>query len=287
MNYVKVKCDYCGLDNCDILYKSNIGKKMATVREFTSTVNKYASYNNIVKCNNCGLIYMNPRDKNVNTLYRDVIDNNYLKSWNERKSTFRNHLVEIKRFKKRGRLLDIGCYAGIFPEVAKEAGFEVTGIEPSKWAAKYAKNKTGLTIYQGSWDKVKLRISSFDVVTIWDVIEHLEDPLGCLNKAYKWTNKGGILVVTTHDISSLIAKIMGGKYPWLMRFHLYHFDKKTLAKMIEKAGFKVVVKTTYAKIFSLKYLLSRIGVITKSKVFEKISLPIYSGDMMMIIAIKE
>lgn len=287
MSFIKVKCNICEGNDYVVLYKSNLKKSGPSVKEYTSTVNDYASYNDIVKCKKCGLVYMNPRDKNVNSLYKDVVDKDYIESWDERKNTFKKHLTEINKYKKNGKLLDIGCYAGIFPTLAREEGFDVTGIEPSKWAASYAADKSKSLIFQGSWSEIKLKKNSFDVITMWDVIEHLEDPLGCLKAAYSWIKKGGALAVTTHDINSIMAKIMGNKYPWLMRFHLYHFDSKSLARIIEKAGFKVDVKRTYSKMFSIRYLLERVGIRTRLNFFSKISIPIYTGDMMIIIATKK
>lgn len=287
MDYIKVKCNLCGSENNSILYKSNIRIKKPSVEEFTSTVNEYATYNNIVKCNDCGLVFMNPRDENVNSLYQDVVDKEYINSWNEREKTFKNHISWIKKYKKNGNLLDIGCYAGIFPYVAKKSGFEVTGIEPSMWAAEYAGNKTKSKIYQGSWKDVSFKEGSFDIITIWDVIEHLEDPLGCLKISHKWLKRDGLLTVTTHDISSILARMMGGKYPWLMRFHLYHFSPKTLTEMIKKAGFTDVKTTYYSKVFSLKYLLSRLGINTDNKILSGVSIPVWSGDMFMITARKK
>ena len=98
---------------------------------------------------------------------------------------------------------------------------------------------------------------------------------------------GGIVAVTTHDIGSLFARVMGRKYPWLMRFHLYHFTPTTLSAMLSRAGLKPVLTKYYSKRFSLKYFLSRLGIKVKGKLFEKISIPIYTGDMMLIVAEKK
>lgn len=286
MKYIRVKCNSCGADSYTVLYNSNLKNSNPSVKEFTSTINEYATYNDIVKCNKCGLIYMNPRDEDVKNLYRDVVDEEYLNSWSERERTFKKHITWIKKYKKSGKILDIGCYAGIFPSVGEKFGFEVTGIEPSKWAVGYARKKTKSKLYQGSWKDIKFDDNSFDIVTIWDVIEHLEDPLGCLKTAYKWLRRDGVLMVTTHDINSLLAKIMGRKYPWLMRFHLYHFSPKTLLEMIKKSGFKDIKVTYYSKVFSLKYLLSRVGININSNLFSEICIPVWSGDMFMVTAMK-
>jgi 2-polyprenyl-3-methyl-5-hydroxy-6-metoxy-1,4-benzoquinol methylase len=257
------------------------------VEECVSTVSGYASSNRIVSCRSCGLLYANPRDASLTGLYAQVVDDEYVKSWEERARTFRKHLKVLEKYRQGRKLLDIGCYAGIFLDEAKKAGYDIMGIEPSKWAAEFARGKTGAEVLHGSWDAVTLPESGFDIITIWDVIEHLEDPSACLKHVHGWLKSGGIVAITTHDIGSLFARMMGKRYPWLMRFHLYHFTPKTLSAMLSKNGLKVVLVKYYVKAFSLKYILGRLGLNVRSGIFEKVAIPLNSGDMFMIIARKE
>jgi len=287
MNTKTVKCNLCSADNYKVIYRSNIAGIEPTVKDYVSTVNKYGFFNRLVSCKHCGLVYMNPRDVGVKDFYKKVVDNAYIESWEERAATFRNHLKILKKYKKENaKLLDIGCYAGIFPSIAQKEGYGVTGIEPSEWAAEFAKEKRDIEILKGCWDEVDLPQDNFDIVTMWDIVEHLENPSTCFNQVHKWLKKGGILAVSTHNIKGVFARLAGKKYPWLMRFHLYHFEPKTLRALLTKNDLTPILTKYYTKTISLKYVLGRLGIKTHGKFFEKAHFSLNTGDLFMIIARK-
>ena len=241
----------------------------------------------MVSCRRCGLVYMNPRDAGIKDLYRKVVDSAYLDSWSERAGTFKEHLRVLSAYRPGiGTLLDIGCYAGIFLDEAKKAGYDVTGIEPSEWACEQSRIRTGAKVICASWDEASLPEGFFDVVTMWDIVEHLEDPSACLKKAHGWLKRDGIIAVTTHNIKGWFPRLMGKRYPWLMRFHIYHFDIKTLSAILLKNGLETVLVRPYRKTISLKYALSRLGVMVHGKLFERIKFSFNTGDLFMVIAKK-
>jgi 2-polyprenyl-3-methyl-5-hydroxy-6-metoxy-1,4-benzoquinol methylase len=284
MNSLKhVSCNFCGGSNTKLLYASTVGDTPPTAEDYVGTHPGYGKYHDLVQCQNCSLIYMNPRDAEIPRLLSEVVDHDYIDSQNERIEMFQNHLKLIKRFKPQGSLLDIGCYAGTFLSLAKQAGYRVEGVEPSVWAANYAKEQTGAEVHCESIEKMALPENSFDIVTLWDVVEHLEDPLLCLKKAYRAMKPDGILIISTHNIGSLFARSLGSHYPWLMRFHLYHFTPDTLAMLGAKAGFSRVMTESYKKRFSLAYFLQRIHFPWRSKFFERIRIQINMGDMFLLV----
>lgn len=282
-----VNCNLCGSDEYKVVYDSNIGSRLPEVREYTSTTSAYGSFNRLVLCSRCGLIYQNPRDRDVVRLYQDVTDHAYIDSWENRALTFRRLLGVLRNhIRKGGDVLDIGCYAGIFIDEAKKSGYRMTGIEPSVWAANYAAKRTGAAILQGGWSEASLPENSFDAVTIWDVVEHLEDPAACFRQAHKWLKKDGVLVISTHDIKSLFARIAGRRYPWLMRFHLYHFEPRTILLMLTANGFKPVLLKHFAKTFSLKYMLGQLGLNVGGNLFKRIPITVNSADTFFVVAKK-
>jgi 2-polyprenyl-3-methyl-5-hydroxy-6-metoxy-1,4-benzoquinol methylase len=105
---------------------------------------------------------------------------------------------------RQGRLLDVGCLWGSFLGYAHERGFDVTGIEPFGKAATYVKEVLKLNASQGTLRSAALPAGSFDVVTILDVIEHMTDPVTELKEVYRVTKPGGLLIVSTPDVGSLI-----------------------------------------------------------------------------------
>jgi 2-polyprenyl-3-methyl-5-hydroxy-6-metoxy-1,4-benzoquinol methylase len=286
---INVKCNLCGRDDYTVIYDSTIPSGLApTVEDYTSTVNKYGSFHRLVSCRHCGLTYANPRDAHVVMLYRKVVDKAYLESWEERAATFKDHLKILSRYNNGGHdLLDLGCYAGIFLDEAKKLGYNTVGVEPSEWAADHARRKTGANVLCGSWDEVLLPEDCFDIVTMWDIVEHLEDPSACFKKVRGWLKKGGIVAVATHNIKGWFARLTRRKYPWLMRFHLYHFEPRTLAAMLLKNGLKPILTRPYLKTITLKYFLTRFGIKTSRRLFDRIRLSFNTGDMFMTIARKE
>lgn len=281
-----VICNLCGSDESKLIFPSTVNSSVE-VADFVSTNTDYGRYHNIVQCRDCGLLYMNPRDVGIPDLYGDVEDEAYLETWEERAITFRSHLDLLKKIKASGKILDVGCYAGIFLDEAKKAGYEVAGIEPSRWASEYTRKKTGAEVWTGTCEKLSLPVAEFDVVTVWDVVEHFEDPASCFRALNPTLKPGGHILVTTHDIDSRAAKIFGKRYPWLMRFHLFHFSPKTLSEMLRRCGFEVISTEYYTKKFSIDYLLSRVGFGGWFPLLKKILVPVPTGDMFLIVAKKK
>ncbi|MBU4468463.1 MAG: class I SAM-dependent methyltransferase [Candidatus Omnitrophica bacterium] len=284
-----INCNLCGNSHYEVLYLSNIKKDSVSIStEFAPTAVQYSTFYDIVACKHCGLVYANSRDFDVAALYRNVTnDYAYLDSWNERAGTFRNLLKMLEKHVQGKKILDIGCYGGIFLKEAKKQGYNVIGIEPSEWAFRIASERVEAKVINTSWDKANLPDNYFNIVTLWDVVEHLEDPSSCFRQANKWLEKNGIIAITTHDIKSLFARLLGRKYPWLMKFHLYHFEPRTLCAMLRKHHFEPLKVIYYTKTFSLKYFLSRFGLEVGWSLFKKIKLSINTGDLFMVIAKKK
>ena len=155
------------------------------------------------------------------------------------------------------RLLDVGCYIGIFLEIAQERGWEAWGIEPSHWAVGEARSK-GLRVVEGTLDDVHLAEESFDVITMWDVIEHLIDPMRELRESHCLLKKGGLICIHTMNIESPLARLMGSHWPWLMEMHLCYFSPRTLGEMLRKAGFSAAKMFNQGRLLRLGYLATRI-----------------------------
>lgn len=155
-------------------------------------------------------------------------------------------------------MLDVGAYIGIFVDIARRAGWDAIGVEPSEWAVEHAREQS-LPIIQGTLDAPELINREFDVITMWDVIEHVADPTAELQKAYDHLKPGGFIAVHTMDIDSLMAKATGARWPWLMTMHIHYFSQATLCRMLEKVGFEIIWSGAQGRYLRLNYLSSRIG----------------------------
>ncbi|MEJ2748245.1 MAG: class I SAM-dependent methyltransferase [Anaerolineae bacterium] len=248
-------------------FPATMNGKRLDVSAFRCTSPGYGSHAQIVECRHCGFVYANPRWSNEMLLdaYTAVEDTTYLQEREGRELTFRKHLqaLEKRTGPANGRsLLDIGAYIGVFVETAAAAGWDACGVEPSDWAAAKAQEQ-GLNVIQGTQDAPEITGQQFDVITMWDVIEHVDDPLAELTKAFQRLKPGGWLAVHTMDVDSLTARFMGQRWPWLMDMHLFYFSQRTMAQMLEKIGYNVVWSGPQGRYLRLGYLASRVAAWSK------------------------
>lgn len=262
-HFTAIACPCCDSKSYKIVFRSTLTKNDFQFKiiknNLKNTLDDYTKHGQIVRCLSCSLVYANPQE-NVSKLlsgYEAVEDPEYIRTEKFRMITLREHLKRIELFKQKGKLLDIGCFAGYFLSLAKKNGWNIYGIEPSIWARKIALQK-GIFMIGKNIETVRLRKDFFDAVTLLDVIEHLSNPNKIIEKVYTCLKHGGIIALGTPNIESLFAKILGAKCPFLIRMHLIFFSPKTLRKLLEKNGFRVVSVSYYGRIFPISYILDRI-----------------------------
>jgi SAM-dependent methyltransferase len=138
-----------------------------------------------------------------------------------------------------GRLLDLGCAAGFFLIGATEH-YEATGVEVSAYASRYARDEFGLRVHTGEIFDAPLADEEFDVVTMWDVVEHLADPTGVLADVARVTRPDGLLVLTTGDVEGPLAHRDLEHWDLMCPpAHLLFFSRLTLELLLNSAGFQV------------------------------------------------
>jgi SAM-dependent methyltransferase len=152
-------------------------------------------------------------------------------------------------------------------------------------------------VEQGTLEEANLDSDSFDALTMWDVIEHLGDPVGEMRHAYRILRPGGWIAIHTMDLDSLFARIMGPRWPWLMEMHIYYFTRRTLGDLLAKAGFRVAAIRPEGRYLRLGYLTTRLrpysilladavdGVAHTTRL-DKLPLPINFGDLITAYAQK-
>jgi len=259
-----VRCNLCGAEDSAVRYPSTIQPgERGDWRAFRCTHSGYGRHHTIVQCQQCGLVYTDPRPDghDIVETYQAVEDPLYVEEREGRVLTFEHHLKPLERLTgpPNGRpLLDVGCYTGVFVEIAAQHGWEAWGVEPSCWGVEQARAQ-GLHVVQGTLDTTDLPEAYFDVVTMWDVIEHVTDPHGTLQQAYRLLKPGGLAVVHTIDIESLFARLMGARWPWLMEMHIYYFSRRTLRTMLQQCGFEVLSDRPQGRYLRLGYLMNRVS----------------------------
>ncbi len=258
-----VRCNLCGADDAFVRYPGTAGDRSApSLGHFACTNVGYGIHPPIVQCRQCHLVYANPRVAAdwLLAAYTAVEDPTYVAERQGRELTFQRHLdhlgpyVEIQH---SPRLLDVGCHIGVFVELAQARGWEAWGIEPSRWAVEQGRRRQ-LNIIQGTVSDAPFPDGYFDVVTLWDVIEHLADPLGDMRQVNRLLRPGGLVCIHTMDVESWFARLMGRRWPWLMEMHLYYFSRSTLAALVQRAGFQVVDCCARGRVLRLGYVVSHL-----------------------------
>jgi len=147
---------------------------------------------------------------------------------------------------KGGRLLDVGCATGIFlAEMRHHGEWELHGVETSREAATYARTRFGLDIFTGELEEAGYPDCYFDVITLWDVLEHLPDPRSALLEMRRIIRPDGTLFLQIPNPDGLEAKVFGKLWVGLdVPRHLYIFSQETLSALLKQVGFELM-KTTY------------------------------------------
>jgi len=259
--YVDVRCPLCGADDYAVRFDDRLrGAAVDPQVHYTSTSSAYGQHGRIVRCRSCSLVYMNPRPhhQSVQDNYAAVADVRYLEEEQGRVETFSESLDQIRRFMPSGRLLDVGCHVGTFLSVAEAAGFDVSGVEPSRWAADIARTRIAGSVHTGAIEDAPMPDGGYDVITLWDVIEHLPDPALDVRAIHGALRPGGIFAVSTMDVDSLFARALGRRWPWYMQMHLVYFSRRTLCEMLRREGFEIADVELHTRRVRLSYLVSRL-----------------------------
>jgi ubiquinone/menaquinone biosynthesis C-methylase UbiE len=299
----EIACNLCGARDADLLYPSTLTNATPDADDFRCTSAAYGVHPPIVRCRKCDLVYANPRWESalVEENYSVVEDHTYVEEREGRVLTFTRNLKPLEDLVGANvsprRILDVGCHIGVMVELAKERGWDAWGVEPSQWASEQARAR-GLHVVTGTLNDAKVPENYFDVVTMWDVIEHLTDPAAEIRNVHRVVKQGGIFAIHTIDIESWFARMMGGRWPWLMEMHLYYFSPRTLGKMLEQCGFEIVRSSAQGRFLRLGYFITRIEPYSKLlyRLFNAIvtrfnlgsmAIPVNFGDLFTIYARKK
>ena len=260
-----VVCDLCGLNSAHTVLRQRDLLFCSTEEEFT-----------VVRCGGCGLLYLNPRPteaeieryypkqyfgspalpRRFSRIRRWIMEDYYgyptsgprtswhrvrkLLLWPEKvRRTFCG--IDIIPWIGQGRFLDVGCGPGVNLKICQQQGWVVYGVEVSETAVAQAREFVGDCIYAGTLEHATFEEECFDVILFSHSLEHVFSPVKELAHVQRLLKPGGMLVITVPNAGSLEAWLFGRWWvPWDPPRHLYHFEKASLAKLLEEAGFRVV-----------------------------------------------
>jgi len=275
------KVFYAPLSNCPICDK-NASKLLFKIRENLMQKDVF----NIVQCQQCKLIYVNPQPDDISIYYspekyhgffipdshRKIIETetnvfikvkNILKKitlsihygyfQNTKKQGLNKFLKFITfllkyrfnwifpKYRKNGKILDVGCAGGDYLKKLQELGWDVWGVDISAESIIYAKQVLGLTnVYTGEFETMELPKNYFDVVTFNGVFEHMQNPTKCLTKCHDVLKPGGEIILTLPSVDGWDCKLFGKFWCWWEApRHLFFYSRTTIKNLLNKNSFEV------------------------------------------------
>ncbi len=265
-DFAEIPCPLCTALTFRVVYPGRFPADLSLA--FLTTIYRSSSdqglFEQVVRCTRCRLVYLNPR------LNPDLIIESYAQGEDQafveqdamRMRTFTEALCELEReygleLSSETEVLDVGCAGGAFVRAARDLGVSVIGVEPSKWLSAYARTTYHLDVRTGTLAEQTFVADSFDLVTLWDVIEHLSDPGAELERIHKLLKPSGLLVVNYPDFGSAPAQLLGKKWPFLLSVHLIYYTRYTMHKQLRKCGFQVLDIRRHWQTLELGYVLKR------------------------------
>lgn len=206
-------CMLCGAAKPKLMYKKN--------------------NHQILRCAACAYVFALPRPDagQMKQIYDQDEEKHYQQDSTVYAGTYRIDLV--RRFLSSGKLLDIGCGMGHFLQQANAAGFVCIGQEISRFAARYVEQHLGIRAICGDIFRVDLPASTFDAITLFDVLEHVEDPRALIEKCRSLLRPGGYLFISMPNINGLAARRLGIRWENLCPpHHINYFTRRTLTQLL-------------------------------------------------------
>lgn len=160
--------------------------------------------------------------------------------------------------------LDVGCgYGFLLQEMLMRNDVRGVGVELSEQEACYGQKQLNLDIRNGSLSSSGLSVGSFDLVSCFEVVEHISDPHSFIQELLGYVKPGGYLLVMTDNFESQVAKKLGAGFPkWIPHSHISHFGPKTFERLFSEQGIEVVDRLSYTpwELWARHYYFSLRGV---------------------------
>jgi 2-polyprenyl-3-methyl-5-hydroxy-6-metoxy-1,4-benzoquinol methylase len=258
----------------------------------------------IVRCNSCQLAYIYPQPDNEQI--KNLYGMNYYDGWGLQDDwdavhriktlTFQKRFEDIEKYISSGKFLDVGCAMGFSLEVAQARNWEPYGVEISEYSSGIAKKKFGSAVFTGSLEKANFKSKSFDVIMMSDLLEHVPDPNIILCEARRILKPGGLIVITTPNITSISSIFMKGNWVNIKFEHLFYFSPTTIKLLLKKNNFEVSKILPATKALNLSYFQTQFNIFKRPLITSAINMlvrilpeslikyPFYmnAGDMFVI-----
>jgi 2-polyprenyl-3-methyl-5-hydroxy-6-metoxy-1,4-benzoquinol methylase len=296
-----IQCRICGYGDCTLLYKAR-RRNSKQIGSFACSSFDHAQYPDIYFCPECkngflsSLAHSHSTSgvaEEAKTAYEEVVDHTYIENLPYRYDTYRRFTERYRDILEGKSVLEIGSYYGAFAESARKIAGSYTGVELSRHACAFLKAKhPDLNIIHGSVESLEGNPEfdkKFDVIAMFDVIEHVADPIKTLSSLRGFLKPGGKILFSTINIESSFSMLLGPWWPWFMDMHLYYFSDRGYHTMLHRSGYFMKNHHHFPYRVSLEYFLTKvgsmIGIKNLSRIFPQtdMTIPIKLGDTVLII----
>jgi SAM-dependent methyltransferase len=193
----------------------------------------------LVRCPACSIVWLNnpPKPEEMHMHYTEAYDRLISASGEGSPVRWRERNAALAPHKQSGALLDLGCSSGAFLQTLRGKNWDLYGIEMSAESAKKAEANTGARVFVGKILDAPFPPASFDVITCFDVLEHLYEPRRVMARVSEWLKPGGIFYVLVPNIDSAEGRVFGGYWHGLeLPRHLFHYSPASLKFLAKSAG---------------------------------------------------
>ena len=252
------RCPICGKHERVLVYEGTLD----TTNTARSRVDPYGAHYQINRCAGCGLVFSSPifDDVDIAALYEQAPQTNVMigEEGNVRRTMQLYYDLARPYLRGRDRILDIGCDIGLMLDFAYQDRFrELHGLEPNPVARRQAMMIPGAIISDKFYEEQDYPEATFDLITFIHVIDHLVDPTKVIEGAFRHLKPGGVVIAAVHNVESLLAKVMGERFPPYNLYHHYFFSKTTLRRLFESRGFEALQVSSTPNCYSLGFFVRK------------------------------
>jgi len=197
----------------------------------------------LVRCSGCSLVWLShpPKPEELHLHYTDDYDRLISASGQNTPRRWRDRSATLTQCKTSGVLLDMGCSSGAFLEFMRGDSWKLYGIEMSADSAKTAEARSGAQVFTGNILAADFPAGSFDVITCFDVLEHLYEPRRIMARVAEWLKPGGIFYVLVPNVDSAEGRVFGSYWHGLeMPRHLFHYSPESLKYLAGAVGLNAI-----------------------------------------------
>lgn len=258
----RMACDYCSSSDIKALWEPHIAKNGSI--QISASSNQKLQLG-LSKCKNCNLKFATYKlnQAHLNKLYASSDEMLHASEFKNRYRSFLRAMSKsetIRSLQKASsniRILDVGCAEGSFLYASRIMGFEAQGIEPSQQLTEWGIRNHKLSIVQESFDSFGYPEAPYQIISLWDVIEHVESPKLLIRTLVPKISSGGLLIINTPIVDSFHARVLGKRWPFYLNVHTFYLSRETLKNYCKEFELEFIESNKFSQTLSIGYLMSR------------------------------